>query len=162
MEFSYLGCINHALSLLKLDIGTSGIPKVGDSKDGIGPFYRVLETRWIVEIGLFTLSSASASKMRGKVSLTATVSAPKLSNFFADGLDTSRVTPRTVQVLFVLGSPRSAFTTEPPWLPVAPKTTMTFLADIVRVVWWNCYWNLLVETDFEVNFNRLLIEMIIK
>lgn len=59
--------------------------------------------------------------------LTDTVSAPRLSKAFAEGFDTSRVTPRTVKASLVLGSPRMALTTDPPWVPVAPKTTRIFL-----------------------------------
>ena len=69
--------------------------------------------------------------------LTATVSAPRLSKAFADGLEVSRVTPRTAQDFLMLESPRTALTTEPPWTPVAPKTTRIFLLAIAIGV--GCY-----------------------
>jgi hypothetical protein len=63
--------------------------------------------------------------------LTATVSAPRLSKALADGLEVSRVTPRTAHDSLIFESPRTALTTEPPWIPVAPKTTRIFLLAIV-------------------------------
>ena len=40
--------------------------------------------------------------------------------------------PRIWNSLAVLGSPRTALMTEPPWLPVAPNTTKSFLSAIFK------------------------------
>lgn len=70
--------------------------------------------------------------------LTANVSAPRASIFFAAGFVTSLVMPRTAQLFFKVASERMLWTTEPPCAPVAPKTTSSFLAlEDILVVGFN-------------------------
>jgi hypothetical protein len=54
--------------------------------------------------------------------LTLTISTPLAESACAAGLLTSRVTPRSLYSLERTGSASTALMTEPPWLPVAPKT----------------------------------------
>lgn len=125
----FLRSIGNGSALLHLNICTVRLPVIGDSKDSVGALNSVLESRYVVEIGLsWTMSTPALPK--GWYLLTATVSAPRLSNAFAEGLETSLVTPRMVQLSINLASPRKAFATLPPWTPVAPNTTRTFFAAI--------------------------------
>lgn len=62
---------------------------------------------------------------------TETSSTPLAASALAFGLFTSRVIPRILNSLDKAGSARMASTTEPPWLPVAPKTVM--ILDMVRL-----------------------------
>ena len=64
----------------------------------------------------------------------ATVSTPLASRALALGLEGSRVMPRILNSLAVWGSLRMDLMTEPPWLPVAPKTTTIFLLAMSVVI----------------------------
>lgn len=63
-----------------------------------------------------------------------TISAPCAISFLDASLEISRVTPRTAHSSLSLGSLRKVWTTEPPWLPVAPKTVMMFLLAMVETL----------------------------
>jgi hypothetical protein len=59
------------------------------------------------------------------------ISTPCFSSACAAGLETSRVMPRILNSLDRVGSARMCLMTEPPWLPVAPKTVM--ILDIFKI-----------------------------
>lgn len=63
-------------------------------------------------------------KLNGK--LTVTISTPWADNFFAESLVMSRVIPLILYSWDRAGSAKIYLMTEPPWLPVAPKTVMIF------------------------------------
>jgi hypothetical protein len=65
------------------------------------------------------------------IGLTLTKETPFSARATAAGLEASLVTPRTSNLELVDGSSRIVLITEPPWLPVAPKTTIIFLDDII-------------------------------
>ena len=56
--------------------------------------------------------------------LTLTSSAPFSARALADGLELSLVTALILNSCAKVGSARICLMTEPPWLPVAPKTVM--------------------------------------
>ena len=64
----------------------------------------------------------------------ATHSTPLAVKACALGFEGSRVMPRILNSLAVLGSFRMDLMTEPPWLPVAPKTTRIFFAVMMENV----------------------------
>jgi hypothetical protein len=60
--------------------------------------------------------------------LTETTSQPLLARAWEEGLEGSRVMARMANWEAALGSARMDLMTEPPWFPVAPKTTRSFFA----------------------------------
>lgn len=61
----------------------------------------------------------------GQRQLTETTSTPLAAKAWAAGLEESRVMPLIVNSFERTESARTASITEPPWLPVAPKTVMS-------------------------------------
>lgn len=64
----------------------------------------------------------------------ATHSTPLAVKACALGFDGSRVMARILNSPAVLGSLRMDLITEPPWLPVAPKTTRIFFAAMIEIL----------------------------
>lgn len=72
-------------------------------------------------------------------------SAPWSASFLAFGFVGSRVTARIWNCSAALESLRIDVTTEPPWEPVAPKTTRIFLDAMLRSIDVICIWVLRVD-----------------
>jgi hypothetical protein len=73
--------------------------------------------------------------------LTLTSFTPFSANATADGFEGSLVIPMIWNCSAEMGSLRTELMTEPPWLPVAPKTTRIFLDDILylsKLSCWKC------------------------
>ena len=130
LDTGFLSCVRHRFTLLHLYICASTLPVIGHSEDSICTLQGRLQCGGIIQIGLSRINSALCVRDPMVYQLTAAVSAPKLSKAFADGFVVSRVMPRTAHDSLILESPRTALTTDPPWIPVAPKTTRSFLVAI--------------------------------
>ena len=84
-----------------------------------------------VALGFRLASEAYATAIDSLIRQTVTHSTPFSVRALALGFDGSLVIPRILNSSAALGSPRTDLITEPPWTPVAPKTTRIFFADIV-------------------------------
>jgi hypothetical protein len=99
----------------------------------------------------------------GAVEHTILISTPLLAKSLAAGLESSRVMPRRVNSLERIGSARTALMTEPPWLPVAPKTvsSLDMVLNVSRVDWGKKTWFLFfnearcLTTKNDVKMQRL-------
>lgn len=128
------------------------LPEIRNRKNGICPFKDLLQGVLVVQSGLtpqnkiISFRSFLSSSTPGERGLTVATSTPLFSNACAAGLLVSRVIPRILNVAAVLGSLRRDSTTEPPWIPAAPKTTTSFLSELVMTIgWYGVVWELGVE-----------------
>jgi hypothetical protein len=118
MAKTYLCGISHVLSLLKLDIWVSSLPEVSNSEGAISSLEHARNILLAVQIRLPLVSINSKTILGESIRHTASA--------LALGLEGSRVTARILNCAAALESPRMDLMTEPPWTPVAPKTTMIF------------------------------------
>lgn len=123
---TYLCGISHVLSLLELDIWVPGLPEVSHSEGAISSLEHARNILLAVQIRLPLVSINSKPYWESRYKHTETSSQPWSASAFALGLEGSRVTARILNCAAALESPRMDLMTEPPWTPVAPKTTMIF------------------------------------
>jgi hypothetical protein len=126
MAKTYLCGISHVLSLLKLDIWVSSLPEVSNSEGAISSLEHARNILLAVQIRLPLVSINSKTILGESIRHTETSSQPWSASALALGLEGSRVTARILNCAAALESPRMDLMTEPPWTPVAPKTTMIF------------------------------------
>jgi hypothetical protein len=144
-----LGGIGDGLALGDLRCCIHRLEEVCDREDAIGTLEDGPKGLGSVQVGL-SLSVRLVYKSFWSFH-TETTSAPSSLSFCADSLVVSRVTALTWYLAAVLGSARMVFTTEPPCLPVAPKTTMICLAMVVvagveveKLFWLLALWKVLL------------------
>ena len=133
-----LAGVGHGFALGHFDVFAHGFPEVGDEEDGVGAGYggeSGFNGRH-VGLGIQVRYPCPMEELRGL--RTVTISTPAAAISCAAGLLVSRVTPRSFHFFDRAGSARMVLMTEPPWLPVAPKTVR--ISDIVVRIRINGCW----------------------
>ena len=127
----YHGDISDQPSLFFLQLSVHLLPIIRHREHGIRSRERFLQRLLIVNITLAESEKFSSGQQCFIDTRTSTHSTPFFASAWALGLDGSRVIPLILNSLAVRGSFKTDLTTDPPWTPVAPKTTRIFCDDMV-------------------------------